>query len=204
MLKDSDLLGLKRAEYLHMISLYAWLCLNVCWFKDILITCITCCSVFQLHTINQVWLTDLALRLLCVLSLDRFGDYVSDEVSHSLYYWTNRTKLFHILSTTFIYFFCILTGMARYTCTISKCWDDKIWALLIRCHIVCSTSLSGITCLEYIFFPLIRWLLQWGRPVPRRWGWWSNTWTGVVWRAWSMSYSSFWPNSSGRLGMGAC
>lgn len=34
----------------------------------------------QLHTINQVWLTDLALRLLCVLSLDRFGDYVSDEV----------------------------------------------------------------------------------------------------------------------------
>lgn len=42
--------------------------------------------MFQLHTINQVWLTDLALRLLCVLSLDRFGDYVSDEVSHSLYY----------------------------------------------------------------------------------------------------------------------
>lgn len=56
-------------------------CLIVWYEKDILITC---CSVFQLHTINQVWLTDLALRLLCVLSLDRFGDYVSDEVSNFL------------------------------------------------------------------------------------------------------------------------
>lgn len=116
MLKDSDLLGLKRAEYLHMISLYAWLCLNVCWFKDILITCITCCSVFQLHTINQVWLTDLALRLLCVLSLDRFGDYVSDEVSHSLYYWTIRTKLFHIVYIYNIYIFFLYFN-----------WDSKIY-----------------------------------------------------------------------------
>ncbi|KAL3875984.1 hypothetical protein ACJMK2_033877, partial [Sinanodonta woodiana] len=29
---------------------------------------------------NQIWLGDLALRLLCVLALDRFGDFVSDEV----------------------------------------------------------------------------------------------------------------------------
>ena len=26
------------------------------------------------------WLEDTALRLLCVFALDRFGDYVSDEV----------------------------------------------------------------------------------------------------------------------------
>lgn len=53
--------------------------------------------MFQLHTINQVWLTDLALRLLCVLSLDRFGDYVSDEVSNFLmflYYLTNNIIYF--------------------------------------------------------------------------------------------------------------
>lgn len=29
---------------------------------------------------NQIWLDDLACRLLCVLMLDRFGDYVSDTV----------------------------------------------------------------------------------------------------------------------------
>ncbi|XP_055877074.1 TATA-binding protein-associated factor 172-like [Biomphalaria glabrata] len=34
----------------------------------------------QLASVNQVWLSDLALRLLCVLALDRFGDFVSDEV----------------------------------------------------------------------------------------------------------------------------
>ena len=31
-------------------------------------------------TANQLWLDDLACRLLCVLMLDRFGDYVSDTV----------------------------------------------------------------------------------------------------------------------------
>ncbi|CAG5127658.1 unnamed protein product, partial [Candidula unifasciata] len=34
----------------------------------------------QLLSVNQIWLSDLALRLLCVLALDRFGDFVSDEV----------------------------------------------------------------------------------------------------------------------------
>ncbi|XP_041362673.1 TATA-binding protein-associated factor 172-like isoform X2 [Gigantopelta aegis] len=34
----------------------------------------------ELSSINQVWLSDLSLRLLCVLALDRFGDFVSDEV----------------------------------------------------------------------------------------------------------------------------
>jgi TATA-binding protein-associated factor len=29
---------------------------------------------------NLQWLEDLALRLLCVFALDRFGDYLSDEV----------------------------------------------------------------------------------------------------------------------------
>ena len=33
---------------------------------------------------NTEWLEDTALRLLCVFALDRFGDYVSDEVC--LYY----------------------------------------------------------------------------------------------------------------------
>ena len=34
----------------------------------------------QVSGINQLWLSDLALRLLCVMALDRFGDFVSDEV----------------------------------------------------------------------------------------------------------------------------
>ena len=29
---------------------------------------------------NLVWLEDCAARLICVLALDRFGDYVSDQV----------------------------------------------------------------------------------------------------------------------------
>lgn len=29
---------------------------------------------------HQEWLEDLVIRLLCVFALDRFGDFVSDEV----------------------------------------------------------------------------------------------------------------------------
>lgn len=29
---------------------------------------------------HQLWLEDMSLRLLCVLALDRFGDFVSDQV----------------------------------------------------------------------------------------------------------------------------
>ncbi|XP_067121938.1 TATA-binding protein-associated factor 172 [Centruroides vittatus] len=34
----------------------------------------------QVELVNQIWLEDLALRLLCVLALDKFGDYISDQV----------------------------------------------------------------------------------------------------------------------------
>ncbi|XP_013387250.1 TATA-binding protein-associated factor 172-like [Lingula anatina] len=37
-------------------------------------------SADQMTTANQLWLEDVALRLLCVMALDRFGDFVSDEV----------------------------------------------------------------------------------------------------------------------------
>jgi len=33
-----------------------------------------------MEELHQLWLEDSALRLLCVLALDRFGDFVSDEV----------------------------------------------------------------------------------------------------------------------------
>ncbi|XP_077979914.1 TATA-binding protein-associated factor 172-like [Glandiceps talaboti] len=36
--------------------------------------------VDQQYSLNQMWLEDMALRLICVLALDRFGDFVSDEV----------------------------------------------------------------------------------------------------------------------------
>jgi TATA-binding protein-associated factor len=29
---------------------------------------------------NQLWLEDLSNRLVCIVALDRFGDFVSDEV----------------------------------------------------------------------------------------------------------------------------
>ncbi|XP_015784868.1 TATA-binding protein-associated factor 172 [Tetranychus urticae] len=34
----------------------------------------------QMDALNQLWLEDLALRLICVLALDKFGDFVSDQV----------------------------------------------------------------------------------------------------------------------------
>ena len=42
----------------------------------------------QQDGLNQAWLEDMALRFLCVLSLDRFGDFVSDEVSFGFLYIT--------------------------------------------------------------------------------------------------------------------
>lgn len=34
----------------------------------------------QMEMYHQAWLEDIAIRLLCVLALDRFGDFVSDAV----------------------------------------------------------------------------------------------------------------------------
>ncbi|XP_066254641.1 TATA-binding protein-associated factor 172 [Euwallacea similis] len=36
--------------------------------------------VSQMETYHQIWLEDMSIRLLCVLALDRFGDFVSDAV----------------------------------------------------------------------------------------------------------------------------
>lgn len=36
--------------------------------------------------INQAWLEDACIRLLCVLALDRFADFVTDEVESYTYY----------------------------------------------------------------------------------------------------------------------
>ena len=48
---------------------------------DFVMTWLICeFQCFQLAAVNQIYLSDLALRLLCVIALDRFGDFVSDEV----------------------------------------------------------------------------------------------------------------------------
>ena len=36
--------------------------------------------LFQMLRQHQEWIEDLVIRLLCVFALDRFGDFVSDEV----------------------------------------------------------------------------------------------------------------------------
>lgn len=36
--------------------------------------------MLQMEESHQAWLEDLAVRLVCVLALDRFGDFVSDQV----------------------------------------------------------------------------------------------------------------------------
>ncbi|KAG5883002.1 hypothetical protein JTB14_033457 [Gonioctena quinquepunctata] len=37
-------------------------------------------SAEQMETYHQIWLEDMSIRVLCVLALDRFGDFVSDAV----------------------------------------------------------------------------------------------------------------------------
>uniref|UniRef100_T1JM35 TATA-binding protein interacting (TIP20) domain-containing protein n=1 Tax=Strigamia maritima TaxID=126957 RepID=T1JM35_STRMM len=37
-------------------------------------------SSYQQNAVNQLWLEDLSLRLICVLALDRFGDFLADQV----------------------------------------------------------------------------------------------------------------------------
>ena len=37
-------------------------------------------SYLQCHRENQKWLVDAAIRLICVFALDRFADFVSDQV----------------------------------------------------------------------------------------------------------------------------
>ena len=37
-----------------------------------------------MDSVNQTWLSDVCLRLLSVMALDRFGDFVSDEVGLGL------------------------------------------------------------------------------------------------------------------------
>ena len=38
-----------------------------------------------MHRWNQEWLEDASVRLVCVTALDRFGDFVSDEVHVGLF-----------------------------------------------------------------------------------------------------------------------
>lgn len=46
----------------------------------LLIVYVNCVSLLQMEEFHQAWLEDLAVRLVCVLALDRFGDFVSDQV----------------------------------------------------------------------------------------------------------------------------
>ena len=39
------------------------------------------CPLIQRAAVNQAWLEDACIRLLCVLALDRFADFVTDEVT---------------------------------------------------------------------------------------------------------------------------
>ena len=38
-----------------------------------------------MSTANELWLEDMSLKLLCVFALDRFGDFVTDEVRNVSY-----------------------------------------------------------------------------------------------------------------------
>ena len=42
--------------------------------------------ILQYHSENQKWLVDAAIRMICVFALDRFADFVSDQVDGCMHY----------------------------------------------------------------------------------------------------------------------
>ena len=50
---------------------------------------VTAADAASAAQVNKAWLEDCSARLLCVLALDRFGDYVSDKVGCMLKFSTN-------------------------------------------------------------------------------------------------------------------
>ena len=72
--------------YVHGCACVLCVCMcmyvRVCYVYVCVCTCV-CVHVLvcQWVTTNLAWLEDMALRLISVLVLDRFGDYISDEVS---------------------------------------------------------------------------------------------------------------------------
>ena len=38
-------------------------------------------GILEFQDANQAWLTDMAIRLVCVIALDRFSDFNSDQVT---------------------------------------------------------------------------------------------------------------------------
>ncbi|XP_074595311.1 histone acetyltransferase 1 [Brevipalpus obovatus] len=59
----------------------------------------------EANKLNQLWLEDLALRLICVLALDKFGDFVSDQVVAPVRETCAQTlgSVFNIMSSERIY-----------------------------------------------------------------------------------------------------
>ena len=58
---------------------------------------VTAADAASAAQLNKAWLEDCSARLLCVLALDRFGDYVSDKVGCML---TFSTKMLCTFSDT--------------------------------------------------------------------------------------------------------
>ena len=64
-----------------------------------------CMYVVQYSEANQKWLEDASIRLLCVFALDRFADFVSDQVyTLSLIVFHNAMQRvwLHWLFTTYV------------------------------------------------------------------------------------------------------
>lgn len=48
---------------------------------------------------NAAWLEDVVMHLLCVLALDRFADYVSDQVGLRVGWWEIISGRFRLMQT---------------------------------------------------------------------------------------------------------
>lgn len=54
---------------------------------------------------HQGWIEDLVIRLLCVFALDRFGDFVSDEVFYFIAFYLNRVYEHQLLQILYMHVF---------------------------------------------------------------------------------------------------
>ena len=100
---------------------------------------------------NQKWLADAAVRVLCVFSLDRFADFVSDQVEIS-----------NLPSSSA--YNCYIVG---HTCI---CSDNFI---LEHVHVFCRIFQGNLQLWDFImvYCDGCRWWPQLELPVRRCWVW---------------------------------
>ncbi|CAH0750596.1 unnamed protein product [Diatraea saccharalis] len=98
----------------------------------------------QMEDAHQEWLEDIALRLICVLALDRFGDFVSDQVVAPV-----RETCAQTLGVALA---CMRVRRVRLVCALLAAlaqqpqWEARHGALLAYKYLLAARKETGLEC----------------------------------------------------------